>query len=78
MEASAPGLEDLGARTLVEPTEEVADSFLDRSATADIVVIGSTDGRNDDVNVAGAVLRNWSDPTLVVQFGDGGVHLPLF
>lgn len=78
LEARAHGLADVETRTLVEPTTDVGDSFLNRSAEADLVVIGSTDGRNNDVDVAGAVLRNRTNATLVVQSGDGSVHLPLF
>lgn len=78
LEARAHGLSDVPTRTLVEPTETVAESFLDRSEQADLVVVGSTDGRNDDVDVAGALLREREKPTLVVQSGEGSVHLPLF
>ncbi len=78
LEARAHGLEDGETRTLVEPTDDVADSFLDRSAESDLVVVGSTDGRTNDVSVSGAVLRNREAATLVVQSGEESVHLPLF
>ena len=78
LEARAHGMTDVETRTLVEPTDSVAESFLERSADADLVVIGSSDGRNNDVSVSGAVLRNREEATLVVQSGDRSVHLPLF
>lgn len=65
-------------RTLVEPTDESRQAFLDQSESADIVVIGSTGGRDEDVNVSGAVLRRHDAPTLVVQSGSGNVHRSLF
>ena len=74
----ADSLADVNTRTLVEPTDEPRQAFLERSETADLVVIGSTDGRDEDVDVAGAVLRNHDAPTVVVQSGEGSVHLPLF
>jgi amino acid transporter len=74
----AESLADVNTRTLIEPTDEPRQAFLDRSESSDLVVIGSTDGRDEDVNVAGAVLRGRDAPTLVVQSGAGSVHLPLF
>lgn len=78
IERRANALADVETRTLVEPTAEPDEAFLDRSASADLVVIGSTGGREADVSVAGAVLREREDPTLVIQSGEGSVHLPLF
>lgn len=40
--------------------------------------LSGTDGRDEDVNVAGTVLRERDAPTVVVQSGFGSVNLPLF
>lgn len=68
----------MNTRTLVEPTDESRQAFLDQSESADLVVIGSTDGRDEDVNDSGAVLRRHDASTLVVQSADESVHRPLF